>query len=167
MNRSNLYNFSVAFTLFLLVFVIGLTFNSFYFGNPAPSYIQKLFSLTTNATFIQDVITVEGVFIGLSIPISVQVVSNITKDYDGEIASLLTDEFLYKSQYLLFLVSIMFGILFRFIGISSPYLLVIYFVWSIINILVFWRFMIRINQYVTNIEGVISQKLRDHAESIF
>lgn len=91
----------------------------------------------------------------------------MTRDYDEEIAEFLTGEILYKCQYFLFLISIMFGILFRFIGIDGSFWLLLYFIWAIINILLFWAYMNRIYLYVAKTDHIVAKKLEDRAENIF
>lgn len=165
--RSSKSQFLLSIILFLLVIGIGLIVHTSFFNNLMKGLFYYVSSLKLKTNFIQDVITVEAVFIGLTIPLSFQVVTSFTKEYGSGVAKIFTDEFWYKAQYVVFLGNIVFGILFRFLEVQSTFWLSIYLVWSIANIIIFLLVINLVNRYVTEPYNVFMKKLRDRVENIF
>lgn len=126
-----------------------------------------LTSIVPSNEFLSDVAALEGVLIGVAIPISLQVVIWTADRYkDHEIAKFFTDEPLYRWQYFLLLSNIGIAILFRFLDISNLLLLAIVFLWLIINIFIFYRFIRLVERYATETDRLLLQKLKHYVEDI-
>jgi len=135
------------------------------------SWLNSLSSWVTgiipNTTFLSDIAAVEGVLIGVSIPISLQVVSWAVDRYkDQELASFFTNEKLYKAQFFLFLPNIVLAIVLRFLDIKNFVILGIILVWFVINVIVFYFFLQLIRRYAVETDKIFIEKLKKHAEKI-
>jgi hypothetical protein len=129
--------------------------------------LMLLTSIVPSNEFLSDVAALEGVLIGVAIPISLQVVIWTADRYkDHEIAKFFTDEPLYRWQYFLLLSNIGIAILFRFLDISNLLLLAIVFLWLIINIFIFYRFIRLVERYATQTDQLLLQKLKRYVEDI-
>ena len=129
--------------------------------------LTLLASIAPSNEFLSDVAALEGVLIGVAIPISLQVVTWTADRYkDHEIAKFFTDERLYRWQYFLLLPNIGIAILLRFLNISNLLLLAIVFLWLIINIFIFYRFIRLVERYATETDRLLLQKLKHYVEDI-
>jgi len=130
--------------------------------------LTLLASIAPSNEFLSDVAALEGVLIGVAIPISLQVVTWTADRYkDHEIAKFFTDERLYRWQYFLLLSNIGIAILLRFLNISNLVPLAIIFLWLIINIYIFYRFIRLVERYATETDQLLLQKLKRYVEEIF
>lgn len=126
-----------------------------------------LASIAPSNEFLSDVAALEGVLIGVAIPISLQVVTWTADRYkDHEIAKFFTDEPLYRWQYRLLLSNIGIAIFLRFLNTSNFLLLAIVFLWLIINIYIFYRFIRLVERYATETDQLLLQKLKNYVEDI-
>jgi len=99
--------------------------------------MQEIF--TTD--FLSDIATIEAVLIGISIPITLHVVTWVADKYeDQEIVKFFIKEFLYQIQYPLFLINIVLAILLRFLNIKNCFILWFIFLWFVINTIVFYKY---------------------------
>jgi hypothetical protein len=128
-----------------------------------------LFNFTPSSDFLSDALAFEGILIGVTIPISLQVVSGMAERYrDQEIAKFFIDERLYRSQYILFFSNIGLSIFVKFWNEAktSTFLLWILFLWFIGNIIVFYIFIRLVEQYITNTDKLLLGKLNNYVEAI-
>ena len=129
--------------------------------------INFIINLEPTPDFLSDIAAFEGILIGVSIPISLQVVTWVVDRYsDQEIAQFFIKEPLYRSQYLLFLPSIIIAILLRFLNISNSLILWLIFFWLVINIFIFYKFIRLVEQYATNTDKLLLRKLKHYVEDI-
>jgi hypothetical protein len=129
--------------------------------------LTLLANIVPSKEFLSDVAALEGVLIGVAIPISLQVVTWTADRYkDHEIAKFFTDERLYRWQYFLLLPNIAIAILLRFLNISNLVPLAIIFFWLIINIYIFYKFIRLVERYATDTDQLLLQKLKRHVEDI-
>jgi hypothetical protein len=129
--------------------------------------LTLLASIAPSNEFLSDVAALEGVLIGVAIPISLQVVTWTADRYkDHEIAKFFTAEVLYRWQYFLFLSNICIAILLRFLNISNLVPLAIIFLWLIVNICIFYRFIKLVERYATDTDQLLLQKLKHYVEDI-
>lgn len=132
------------------------------------SYFISFFSgFKPNTEFLSDAVAFEGIIIGLSIPISLQVVSWIAGRYDDhEISQFFIKEPLYKLQFYLILPNIAIAILLRFLVIDEPIILILIYAWLVINMFVFFKFIKLVEQYTTNLDKVMINKFKKYVEDI-
>jgi len=138
------------------------------------NFLTKLFylimpnsSAVLNSTFLSDIAAVEGVLIGISIPITLQVVSWIVNKYrDQELAKFFTEELLYKAQYFLLLSNIVIAIFLRFRDVKNSLILLGIFIWFVINIIVFYLFIKLVERYAIDIDKVFMNKLKNYVQDI-
>jgi len=129
--------------------------------------INFIINLEPTPDFLSDIAAFEGILIGVSIPISLQVVTWVVDRYsDQEIAQFFIKEPLYRSQYLLFLPSIIIAILLRFLNISNSLILLLIFFWMVINIFIFYKFIRLVEQYAANTDKLLLRKLKHYVEDI-
>lgn len=129
--------------------------------------IHFLSSFTITADFLSDIAVFEGILIGVAIPVSQQVVSSAMDRYkDPEIAQFFFKEDLYRSQYYLLLTNICFAIFLKVVRINDPLVLWIIFAWFIFNIIIFYRFVRLVEQYITNIDKLMLGKFKEYIEDI-
>jgi hypothetical protein len=141
----------------IFIFLLGIIKKILYFfSNSIP-----------NSAFLSDIATFEGILIGVAIPISLQVVSWTVDRYkDQEIAQFFIKEPLYKIQYLLLLPNIAIVIFLRFLNISNLIFLWFIFLWLILNMVIFYKFVRLVEQYITNTDKLLLRKLKRHVEII-
>ncbi len=133
-----------------------------------PQLFLWLISIKPNTGFLSDAMAVEGVLIGVSIPITLQVVSWAAERYrDQEIAKLFTNEILYKIQYLLFLSNITITIFLIFSDEQNSGLLWVILVWFFINMLIFYKFIKLVEKYTTQTDELFLAKLKGYVQDIF
>ena len=124
-------------------------------------------NLALKSDFLSDIIAIEAVLIGVAIPISLQVVTWTAERYrDLEIAKMFTDEFLYRVQYILLLSNIVVAASLRFIYINNKLVVFIMMSWLILNVVIFFMFIRRVQQYVTNTDNFLIGKLRKDVQNI-
>lgn len=159
----------------ILVYVLGFFKIHQYIINisiPKITILSSLFNWlmqkNTNPDFLSDIATFEGVLIGVSIPVSLNVVISCTEKYkDPEIAKFYTSEWLYRIQYILFLSNIILAILFRFLDIKYNFILLPFFIWFVFNVYFFFIFIKLVERYVTETDKIFLEKLKKYAEDIF
>jgi len=123
--------------------------------------MQEIF--TTD--FLSDIATIEAVLIGISIPITLHVVTWVADKYeDQEIVKFFIKEFLYQIQYPLFLINIVLAILLRFLNIKNCFILWFIFLWFVINTIVFYKFIKLVEKYVVNTDKVILAKIKNYVQ---
>ncbi len=131
------------------------------------SWLSWLGQITTNSTFLSDVAAIEGILIGVSIPIALQVVSWSADRYkDQEIAKFFTNELLYRIQYILFLSNIVLVLLLRFLDIKNFLVMWIIFLWFVFNVTIFYRFIRLVERYVTDTDKLFLAKLKSYVQDI-
>ena len=154
---------------------VGYILEVFNFGleiiniilNILESVFSFLTNLTLNSDFLSDAITFESILIGVAIPISLQVATWTADKYkDHEIAKFFIEEKLYRWQYFLLLTNIVLAIFLKFLNISNPVALWIIFVWLIVNIFIFYKFIKLVEQYATNTDKLVLNKLKKNVENI-
>jgi len=129
--------------------------------------INFIIKLAPTPDFLSDIAAFEGILIGVSIPISLQVVSWVVDRYrDQEIAQFFIKEPLYRAQYLLLLPNIIIAIFLRFLNISNSLILWLIFFWLVINIFIFYKFIRLVEQYATNTDKLLLRKLKHYVEDI-
>lgn len=129
--------------------------------------INFIINFAPTPDFLSDIAAFEGILIGVSIPISLQVVTWVVDRYsDQEIAQFFIKEPLYRAQYLLFLPSIIIAILLRFLNISNSLILWLIFFLLVINIFIFYKFIRLVEQYATNTDKLLLRKLKHYVEDI-
>ena len=129
---------------------------------------SSFFNFVPDPSFLSDIAAFEGVLIGVATPIALQVVSRTADRYnDNEIARIFTDEILYRCQYFLLLPNIAIAISLRFFDIDNSLILGAILIWLLINIVVFYKFIKLVEQYVTNTDEIVLKKLNTHVENIF
>ena len=129
--------------------------------------IQYFIDHAVAVEFLSDVAAFEGIIIGVSIPISLQVVNLALQRYnDPEIARFFIRERLYKFQYISLLFNIAIVILFRFIGLDSPFWLWFCFTWLVVNMVIFYFFIRLVEEYMTDIDARVIKKCTNYVESI-
>jgi hypothetical protein len=145
----------------------SLIFYLKHLGSIIDLMLALLANIVPSKEFLSDVAALEGVLIGVAIPISLQVVTWTADRYkDHEIAKFFTDEPLYRWQYFLLLPNIGIAIFLRFLDISNLLPLSIIFLWLIINIYVFYRFVRLVERYATDTDQLLLQKLKRYVEDI-
>jgi len=156
-----------AFVISLVALIIDSTsgFSQFF------AWIKALFLYGTksslNSSFLSDVAAVEAVLIGISVPISLHVVTWTADRYrDHEIAKLFVGERLYRLQFFLLFPNIVIAILFRLIDTVNPYLLWFIFLWLIFNLFVFYKFIKIVEQYATNSDQYLLGRLKHYVQTI-
>ena len=153
------------FLYFILLNFLDVSFFEFFSLNF--SWIQNFNWIKINSNFLSDLAGFEGVLIGVAIPISLQVVTWTADRYlDNEIAQFFTSELLYKLQFILLLPNIIVAILFRFLTVENEIVLSLIFIWLIINILIFYKFVRLVEEYATNTDRLLLRKLKEIVEKI-
>lgn len=131
------------------------------------SWLSWFGKITPNPTFLSDLAAVEGVLIGVSIPIALQVVSWTADRYrDQEIAKFFASELLYRIQYFLFLSNIILVLLLRFLHIKNFLVLWAVFLWFVLNVIVFYFFIRMVERYVTDTDKIFLSKLKGYVQDI-
>jgi len=129
--------------------------------------IQLFERLSIKNDFLSDVAAFEGIIIGLSIPISLQVVSWIADRYeDNEISQVFIKEPLYKWQFYLIMPNIAISILLRLFNVEKPIILVLIYLWFLINIFIFYKFIKLVEQYTTNTDKVLIKIFRKNVDDM-
>lgn len=150
-----------------------MNFNNSLFNNSVNSthlWSSGLFNHlpTVDNAFLSDVAAFEGLIIGLSIPISLQVVSWIADRYeDHELSQFFINEFIYKFQLRSALLNITLAVFLRATNILNPIILTAIYIWFIINIYAFYRFIKLIEEYAVEIDKVMLKKLKRSVDEIF
>lgn len=137
-------------------------FTAYLFFNTLITWMVNL-----KKDFLQDIIAVEGVLIGVAIPVSFQLVLSIVKEYDKDIAGFFIKEPLYIAQYVLFLTNISISIVTRAFQIEDKFWLLFLLYWSVNNIFIFAFFILRVHKYVTHTDQVILNKIWKYAANLF
>lgn len=128
---------------------------------------QFFVGLRIKNEFLSDVAAFEGIIIGLSIPISLQVVSWIADRYeDNEISQVFIKEPLYQWQFYLILPNIAISILFRLFDVNKPIILAVVYFWLLINMLTFYKFIRLVEQYTTNTDKVLIKIFRKNVDDM-
>lgn len=153
---------------YVLSFIQYILYNHlhfvFVFSNNLINYLLKW---DHNTEFLSDAVAFEGLIIGLSIPISLQVVSWIADKYeDPEISKVFIKETLYKLQFFLILPNIAIAILLRFLGTGNFLFLTSIYVWLLFNLLFFYMYIKKVEQYATNTDKVMINKLKEYVDEI-
>ena len=170
-----LKNFNKRKIVLYIIFVVVLSIVVYNFRNIIfvflLSNVNKVLAFFSNlapdSTFLSDIAAFEGILIGVAIPISLQVVSRTVDRYkDQEIAQFFIKEPLYKIQYLLLLPNIAIVIFLRFLNISNLIFLWFIFLWLILNMIIFYKFVRLVEQYITNTDKLLLRKLKRHVEII-
>jgi hypothetical protein len=130
-------------------------------------WINTINSLHLNADFLQDIMNLEAVLIGVAIPISLEVVLSIMKEYEKDVSKFFIREPLYVSQFFLLFTNIIASFVIRMFDINNPWILLILLIWSIVNIVIFGLFMLLVKNYVTDTDNVLINKLWKNAKNIF
>ena len=103
----------------------------------------------------------------MSIPISLQVVSWIVDRYeDHEISQFFIKEPLYRVQFFLILPNIAISLLIRLLDTTYSHALIFVYVWMLINIFIFYRFIKLVEQYTTNIDKIMINKFMRYVDDI-
>lgn len=137
------------------------------FRNELETLTSSFFNFVPDPSFLSDIAAFEGILIGVATPIALQVVSRTADRYnDDEIARIFTDEILYRCQYFLLLPNIAIAISLRFFDIDNSLILGTILIWLLINIVVFYKFIKLVEQYVTNTDEIVLKKLNTHVENI-
>lgn len=137
------------------------------FSNGLGTLTSSFSDFAPKASFLSDIAAFEGVLIGVAIPIALQVVSRTADRYnDNEIAQFFTKESLYRWQYRLLLPNIAIVISLRFFDIDNSLILGTILIWLLINIVVFYKFIKLVEQYVTNTDELLLKKFNAHVENI-
>lgn len=123
--------------------------------------------LSLKPDFLVDVIALEGVLIGVAIPLSFQVVMSMVKDYDGEIGKIFIRQWIYRAQYFLFFGNIVIALISRMFGWENNTWLIFMLSWAIVNIGFFWKFMWNVHDYVTEPDKMLIKKISEDVEKIF
>lgn len=138
------------------------------FRNELTTLASSFFDFAPDPSFLSDIAAFEGVLIGVATPIALQVVSRTADRYnDNEIARFFTNEILYRCQYFLLLPNIAIAISLRFFEIDNSLILGTILIWLLINIVVFYKFIKLVEQYVTNTDEIVLKKLNTHVENLF
>jgi len=115
--------------------------------------------LGRDTEFLSDIAAVESVLIGVSMPMSIQIVSWVANRYkDQDLSKFFTDEKLYKAQYYLFLPNIVIAILLKFLAIQNIVVLGVIWIWFAFNVIVFWFFLKLIQRYAVDTDHVFIEK---------
>lgn len=129
--------------------------------------IGVLFNNTPQNNFLSDIATIEGVLVGITIPISLQVVIWAAERYrDQEIARFFIKENLYRAQFFLFFLNIIIAIYLRFQNNTNLIVLWIMFIWMIVNLYIFFKFIKLVESYATETDRIILKKLNEIVETI-
>ena len=108
----------------------------------------------------------------MAIPIALNIVTITADRYrDSEIAQFFTGEFYYRFQIVSLLLSIGWVVFLHFLNVLgstdfSSTILWIAFVWFIVNLAVFYRFIRLVENYATHTDLILRRKLTDYAKSI-
>lgn len=130
--------------------------------------IKYLAEITPSQNFLLPAIGFEAVLIGVAIPVSLQVVLWVSKEYkDTEIAKMFIKEKIYLLQYVSLLFNIVISLLLILMDIKNPLLLLALYIWVIINVILFWLFMKKIHFYSTNTLQLILNKLKKFVNENF
>lgn len=135
------------------------------------SICKYLTNFHPGVEFLSDIATFEGILIGITIPISLQIVTWTVDRYrDNEIAKFFIKESLYKFQFISLFPNILIAILLRFLNIDNSlvYFIILWFIflWLVINIIIFVFFIKLVEGYVTNTDTIILNKLKLYVENI-
>ena len=131
------------------------------------SWLTKIILIEPDASFLSDVAAFEAVLIGVSIPISLQVVTWTAERYkDLEISKIFIKEILYKLQYFLFLSNILIAITFKFAKINNKVALWVLLFWLFLNVAIFLRFIKRVEQYSADTENYLLMRLKKNVQNI-
>ena len=141
--------------------------------------IQSAITIATTATstaisgfsfkpdFLTDVIALEGVLIGVAIPLSFQVVMSMVKDYDGEIGKIFIRQWIYRAQYFLFFGNIIVALISKMFGLANGWWLAFMLAWAFANIVAFYLFIRNVHGYVTEPDQMLIRKISKDVEDIF
>ncbi len=117
--------------------------------------------------FLSNIIAFEGILIGVSIPISLQVAAWISDRYDDpEMGVFFIKDKIYRLQYFVFFLNILIAIYFRFIIVKDKLLLAAMFSWAILNVYFFYKFILLIERFLINLHGVIIDKSEEMIDEI-
>lgn len=131
------------------------------------SLVNTISSIEPDASFLSDVAAFEAVLIGVSIPISLQVVTWTAERFrDIEISKIFIGEKLYKAQYVLFISNILIAIFFKFAKINDKFALWVLLFWLFLNVYIFLKFIKRVEQYAANTENYLLKRLKKNVEDI-
>lgn len=121
-----------------------------------------------NNIFLSSIVAFQGILIGVTIPISLQVVSwGVDRFDDSAIAEFFTKEKLYRIQYFLFIFNIVLGVYVIFINLHNKLALTLIFIWFIVNIYFFYKFILMVEKYIVDLQGVVVDKIRKEVDEIF
>jgi len=145
----------------LVIFLLG-TINYFKL-----QLINYLSNFTLSNEFLSDAVAFQGVIIALSIPISLQVVSWIADRYeDHEISQFFIKESLYKLQFILILPNIAISLFIRLLNTTNYHVLLFIYLWLLLNIITFYKFIKLVEQYTTNIDKILINKFMRYVDDI-
>jgi len=130
-------------------------------------YCRIIEESAVSQNFLSDIITFEGILIGVAIPISMQVVNWVSNKYKGtNLSKIFADEILYKLQYYLLLGNIFIAIYAKMVEISNKFSLLLLFIWFFINMVIFFCFVKLVERYTVEPDKYLIKKLKEniHAE---
>lgn len=149
-----------------IVYIIKLLIIPFFKSN-LPFYRLMIEELKISQNFLSDIITFESILIGVFIPISMQVVNWVSNKYKGTfIPKVFAGEILYKLQYYLLIGNISIAIYVKMVEISNKFSLSLLFIWFVINMVIFLRFVKLVEGYIVEPDKYLVKKLKRniHAE---
>ena len=114
-----------------------------------------------NNCFLSDIATFEGALVAISLPLSLNVVTKALDRYnDQEISQLFVKENIYRGQKFSLLLNIIIAIFLRFYNIQNLIILWLTFIFLIFNTILFFFFIVKVEQYVTNTDKYLLEKFK-------
>ena len=124
-------------------------------------------------TFLSDIVAVEAVVIAIAIPLSFEIISRISERYQSEVISnRFTKSLIVIWIARLLILNIIFIVFLRFFINDNPLprlwkqLAWIAFIGFLISTVIFWKFILRLNQYMTGTKLILKELYND-AEKFF
>jgi hypothetical protein len=124
-------------------------------------FLEKapLDQLISYQSFLQNIITIQGVIVGVALPLSYRLVLSVVEKYDAKIADYLFEKLPINKLYLTFILNITLSIILSFYKITNTTLLHFVLIWFLANICVFSIFIKLIHSYSMELEKFVLNKL--------
>jgi len=147
--------FIFPFILFLFEHLSRITHFVFEFIN----------SISIKSEFLGVAVGFEAVLIGAAIPVSIQVITWTGQQFkDSFISEVFFNELIYKSQYFLLLGNIIFCISILLFDLDNITIILIAFLWTILNVILFYKFIKKIEYVIKHTDDYLIGHLVRHAE---
>lgn len=155
------------------VFLLGGAIGYSIWGVDDNNIYQRLWEKIVNvdsqtaSDFLSTSAEIIGALVGISIPISLSIVSDNLKTYkDVWISEMFRNEYPYKYQFRIVIPTIFYVLVLTYLQISHPLFLWVGFLLMLVSIFLFYQFLRLMEKYSTQSEEVVLTKAKKQIDEI-